>query len=87
MDKAMKSCDVLVHTPFTALADFNLTGHPSFIAPYGSGRGARRGSICFTGQLFDESRLLALVIAWQKTTKWHLAHPKLLDEKTSNGKD
>ena len=74
-DKALRKCDILVHSPYTGLAAFNLTGHPTFIAPYGDRRKGRPQSICFTGQLADEGRLLALAEAWQRATGYHFIHP------------
>ena len=78
-DKALAKCDVLVHPPYTGgiLAASNLTGHPTFCAPYGQRRDGAPSCVCFTGQLADESRLLALVTAWQRRTKHHHRHPKL----------
>ena len=76
-DKLMKKVDVIVHPPFSGgiLSATNLTGHPTFVAPFGTRRGGAPGSICFTGQLAGESRLLALVQAWQATTTHHKRHP------------
>ena len=40
----------------------NLTGHPCFIAPCGPpGEKRQPPTVCFTGQLYGESRLLALL--------------------------
>ena len=78
-DKALATCDVLVHPPYAGgiLGATNLTGHPTFCAPFGKRRDGAPNSVCFTGQLADESRLLALVIAWQQRSKHHQRHPKL----------
>lgn len=79
-DKAFEAFDVLVHPPFSGgvLGATNLTGHPTFVAPWASPpeRGAP-AAVCFTGQLDDEARLLALVAAWQSRTRYHEAHPEL----------
>lgn len=54
----------------------NLTGHPCVIAPSGPPRGkAQPVSVCFTGALYGEARLLALVQAWQASTPHEEAHP------------
>lgn len=74
-DEAMKKCDVLVHPPYMALAAFNLTGHPTFVAPYGKRTPESAASICFTGQLADEGRLLHFVEVWQDSTHYEHQHP------------
>lgn len=80
LDRALADVDVLVHPPFEGnlLGMTNLTGHPTFVCPAGLREG-RRGlsteSVCFTGQLFDEARLLALVAAWQAATPHEDVHP------------
>jgi len=90
MHKALEGVECLVHPTYTGLLELNLTGHPTVVVPNGfsSGRRRRRGrggngpnvetptSICFTGQLFGESRLLALADAWQRSTDYHKRHPK-----------
>lgn len=71
--------DVLVHPPFAAglLGLTNLTGHPTFVCPAAlPEEGQAPGSVCFTGHLFDESRLLALVAAWQSATPYEDVHPE-----------
>jgi Asp-tRNA(Asn)/Glu-tRNA(Gln) amidotransferase A subunit family amidase len=58
----------------------NLTGHPTAVLPSGfrdrDGRDAP-GSITFTGRLFDETTLLAVADAYQRTTGDHLRRPPL----------
>lgn len=84
-DRAFANFDVLVHPPYAGgvLGSTNLTGHPSFVAPYaeppekGSARQDAPPTVCFTGQLDDEARLLAVVRAWQDSTRYHLAQPPL----------
>ncbi|MCA8969957.1 MAG: amidase [Planctomycetes bacterium] len=79
-DDAFREFDVLVHPPFAGgvLGSTNLTGHPTFVAPFGSpGEGSAPPSVCFTGQLDDEARLLAVALQWQTSTSYHTKHPKL----------
>ncbi len=58
----------------------NLTGHPTAVLPHGfrddNGR-ERPGSITFTGQLYGESTLLAVAVAFQKAVGDHLKRPPL----------
>lgn len=71
--------DALVHPPFAAglLGLTNLTGHPTFVCPAAlPEEGQAPSSVCFTGHLFDESRLLALVAAWQAATPYEDVHPE-----------
>ncbi len=78
-DKVMRNIDVLVHPPFAGgiLALTNLTGHPTFIAPSGFRPNGPPRSICLTGQLDDDARLLAIAATWQAQTKHHHRHPDL----------
>ncbi len=58
----------------------NLTGHPTVVMPHGLvKRGERRvpTALTFTGDLFDEPRLLSLTHAYQRATGHHLSHPDL----------
>ncbi len=77
MERVMREVDVLVHPPYAAgvLTITNLTGHPTFVAPCAFDERGMPRSICLTGQLFDEERLLALAVAWQASTDYHLRHP------------
>jgi Asp-tRNA(Asn)/Glu-tRNA(Gln) amidotransferase A subunit family amidase len=78
MHAAMSGVELLVHPPFEGdvLGISNLTGHPCFIAPCGPARERRQpATVCFTGQLYGEARLLALVQSWQRATGYELAHP------------
>ena len=58
----------------------NLTGHPTAVLPHGfkddNGR-ERPGSVTFTGQLYGESTLLALAVAFQNAVGDHLKRPPL----------
>ena len=58
----------------------NFTGHPTIILPDGDRAGSKSGqpgTITFTGQLFGESKLLALGHAYQQASGAHLKRPKL----------
>jgi Asp-tRNA(Asn)/Glu-tRNA(Gln) amidotransferase A subunit family amidase len=69
--------DILVHPSQhrMILGATNLTGHPSIVVPTAIGENGRPGSLSFTAQLFDESRLLAFAEAWQRMTGYHHEHP------------
>ncbi len=77
MERCMREVDVLVHPPFAGnvLGITNLTGHPTFVAPCRFDERGLPRSICLTGQLFDEERLLALAARWQAATDYHRRHP------------
>ena len=66
---------------FETLGITNLTGHPALVAPCGF-RDGMPVSLTFNGNLFDESRLIALGRAWQEAGDFHLQRPPLkpLDE-------
>lgn len=74
---AIEGLDALVHPNYAAglLGITNLTGHPTFIAPSGPSQGGTPPTISFTGQLYDEGRLLSLVQAWQAASDHHKQHP------------
>ncbi len=62
------------------LSTTNLTGHPSVCLPNGFTK--RNGadvpiSLTFTGQLFGEAELLAVAMAYQEATGFHLKRPPL----------
>jgi len=69
-----------VHPSFggAALVQTNLTGHPTVVMPCGPPRaGAAPRSISFTGRLYREEELVVLARAWQESTGYHRAHPRL----------
>lgn len=78
MDEALAGVALYVHPSFggPSLTITNLTGHPCFVAPGGFRDDGTPWSICFTGQLDDEARLLAFVRAWQEATGHHRRHPE-----------
>ncbi len=76
--RAMDGLDAVVHPSFSKLLSMtNLTGHPTAVVPAGFTKKGLPYSISFTGRLFGESRLLALVQAWQEATPYHRRHPSL----------
>jgi Asp-tRNA(Asn)/Glu-tRNA(Gln) amidotransferase A subunit family amidase len=54
----------------------NLTGHPAVSVPCGFLNGLPL-SIMFTGNLYEESAILAVAHAFEQATKWHAMHPKV----------
>lgn len=54
----------------------NLTGHPCVIVPHGFNEKGNPTSLTFVGKLFGEAEMLALAMAYQNATEWHLKHPK-----------
>ncbi len=80
MDGVFKKVDLYVHPSFggETLVVANLTGHPAICAPSGLDEKTKSPrSIGFTGRLFGETQLAALAQAWQRSTRFHLAHPSL----------
>jgi Asp-tRNA(Asn)/Glu-tRNA(Gln) amidotransferase A subunit family amidase len=79
MDALMATVDVLVHPNYAAdlLLITNHTGHPQIAAPAGFREDGTPLSISFTGRLFDETTLLAVAEAWQRSGDFHEQHPDL----------
>lgn len=77
-EASLKGIDAIVHSPYTALAHLNLTGHPSVVVPFGGKAEKAPGAIVFSGRLYGEVTLLALARAWQARTTHHLRHPSWL---------
>lgn len=77
---ALAGVDAYVHPTFRgrSLTTTNLTGHPTFVAPFGEQADGSPRSICFTGQLYGEAALLRIAQAWQSTTGHHARHPEVL---------
>ncbi len=78
MAKAMEGIEAYVHPSFggSSLTLTNLTGHPTVVLPSGFAESGSPYSISFTGQLFGESKLIALADAWQRSTSYHKRHPR-----------
>jgi Asp-tRNA(Asn)/Glu-tRNA(Gln) amidotransferase A subunit family amidase len=79
MNDVMKQVDLFVAPSLAGdnLLTTNLTGHPAVVLPNGFIDIKTPASIVFTGQLFDEGRLLAVAKAYQDATGFHKQHPKL----------
>jgi Asp-tRNA(Asn)/Glu-tRNA(Gln) amidotransferase A subunit family amidase len=78
MDAVMAQVELYVHPPSygSSLGITNLTGHPCVVAPSGPAREGRQPrTMCFTGQLYGEDKLLALVQTWQAASGYHRQHP------------
>ena len=79
MDALISQYDVIVapsHAGDNLLAT-NLTGHPSVVLPNGFLDETTPVSIVFTGQLFGEGKLLAIVKKYQDATGFHKKHPPM----------
>ncbi len=55
----------------------NLTGHPCVQVPSGFDEKGNPTALAFIGKLFGEADMLAVAMAYQQATPWHLKHPKL----------
>lgn len=77
VERVFTDIDVLVHGPTDHLVTFNLTGHPSAIAPWTLREDATPRAVAFTAGLYEDARLLAVAAAWQRATAYHRAHPEL----------
>ena len=78
MDSVLSEVELLVHPPYAAnlLTITNLTGHPTVVAPIAAREaGEQPPTVCFTGRLYDEGRLLEVVERWQRATGHHLVQP------------
>ena len=78
MDDVFDEVDLLVHPPYASnlLTITNLTGHPTVVAPIAAREeGEQPPTVCFTGRLYDEGRLLEVVERWQRATGHHLVQP------------
>lgn len=88
MTLVLGSVDFLVHSPFGAglLSMTNLTGQPTFVAPVFTSESGSPDAICFTGRLFDDAFILALVQRWQEAAGHPLRHPRPLAEAGGEGR-
>jgi Asp-tRNA(Asn)/Glu-tRNA(Gln) amidotransferase A subunit family amidase len=79
LSAALEGVRALVHPSFAGglLSATNLSGHPTFVAPYGFREDGTPTSVSFTAPLFGETDLLMLAVAWQRATEHHLRHPEL----------
>ena len=79
MARVMDDIDVYVCPSFGGdnLLLTNLTGHPSVVVPNGFTHNGSPTSITFCGRLYGESETLAVALAYQEATGFHLEHPPL----------
>jgi len=77
----MKQVDVCIAPSLAGdnLLITNLTGHPSMVIPNGFSDPKKPLSIVFTGQLFEEGKLIAIAKKYQDATDFHLTHPPGFD--------
>ncbi|TAJ16342.1 MAG: amidase [Planctomycetota bacterium] len=69
--------EAIVHPSFGPLLGIgNLTGHPTVVAPNGFSEDGTPHSISFTGQMYEDARLLEIARNWQLSTEHHKRHPK-----------
>ncbi|MEO6693897.1 MAG: amidase [Ignavibacteria bacterium] len=81
MEDIMKQVDVCIAPSLAGdnLLITNLTGHPSMVIPNGFSDPKKPVSIVFTGQLFEEGKLVAITKKYQDATGFHLTHPPGFD--------
>ncbi|MBC6990952.1 amidase [Hymenobacter sp. BT491] len=78
MDEKLRNLDLYIAPSFSAsLTITNLTGHPAVAVPNGLTDKGLPTTITFTGQLYEEGKLLALVKAYQDATDFDEKHPPL----------
>ena len=76
MTEAMNNVDVVLCPPFgDNLLTTNLTGQPSVTVPAGFENPSKPATIVFTGQLYEEGKMLSIAQAYQVATGHHLKHP------------
>jgi len=70
--------EAIVHPSFGPLLGIgNLTGNPTVVAPNGFAADGTPHSISFTGDLYEDTRLLDIARNWQLSTAHHERHPQL----------
>lgn len=81
-NKLIAEYDVIISPTFgnKQLLITNLTGHPAICMPTGFDKKGRPTSITLVGNLYDESSILSLAIAFQKATDYEEKHPPLFTE-------
>ncbi|GAB3837153.1 amidase [Hymenobacter jeollabukensis] len=79
LDARIKDLDAYVAPSFGGpnLVITNLTGHPAVVLPNGMRPNGLPSTITFTGQLYEEAKLLALAKAFQDATDFDEKHPPL----------
>ncbi len=76
VEKLMAQWDVILAPTEDgeSLTVMNLTGNPEVVVPCGFVDGMPRG-LRLIGNLYDEATLLAVALAYEQATEWHLQHP------------
>jgi Asp-tRNA(Asn)/Glu-tRNA(Gln) amidotransferase A subunit family amidase len=76
-DAALAGVDAIAHpTDGNDLVTItNLTGHPMVVAPFAFRDDGTPRSVCFTGHLDEDERLVRFAARWQATTDYHRRHP------------
>ncbi|MFH5831831.1 amidase [Halalkalibaculum sp. DA384] len=78
MDSLMRHVDIYVSPTFgDNLLLTNLTGHPAVVLPNGFTENGEPTSITFSGNLYEEGKLLEFANIFQEATGFHRQHPKL----------
>ncbi|OGX85303.1 amidase [Hymenobacter lapidarius] len=78
MDEKLRGLDAYLAPSFSSsLVLTNLTGHPAIALPNGFTVAGLPTTITFTGQLYEEGKLLALAKAYQDATEFDEKHPVL----------
>ena len=78
LDEKLKGLDAYVAPTFSSsLVLTNLTGQPAIALPNGLTVAGLPSTITFTGQLYEEGKLLALAKAYQDATEFDEKHPPL----------
>jgi Asp-tRNA(Asn)/Glu-tRNA(Gln) amidotransferase A subunit family amidase len=88
MEECLEGVDLLVAPTFggDALLLTNLTGHPCVVVPNGFRLSdGTPTSLTFTGRLFGENDLLAVVDLFQRATDFHTRRPKLAEAAAAKG--
>jgi len=82
MQNVMDKVDIYIAPSFGGgnLLMTNLTGHPCVVLPNGFDEDNCPVSITFTGDLFEEGKLLAFSEAYQRGTDFHKKHPSLFTD-------
>jgi aspartyl-tRNA(Asn)/glutamyl-tRNA(Gln) amidotransferase subunit A len=62
----------------------NLTGSPAISVPCGFSRDRLPIGLQLTGRMFDETTLLRIADAYERTTEWHLTSPASLEVQPHN---
>jgi Asp-tRNA(Asn)/Glu-tRNA(Gln) amidotransferase A subunit family amidase len=76
-DAALAGVDAIAHptTGNDLVTITNLTGHPMVVAPFAFRDDGTPRSVCFTGHLDEDERLVRFAAGWQRSTAYHLRHP------------